>query len=77
MRKVRLMATSAAGREYRMQDLADDRGGSERFWTCSTCGAVVGPRTAHRDLHDAWHAQHGDPVPPTATGSPGIARRIR
>jgi hypothetical protein len=33
------MATSAAGREYRTQDVGD-----ERYWTCETCGALVGPR---------------------------------
>ncbi len=31
-----------------------------RFWTCLTCGALIGPMRKHRDLHDEWHDRHGD-----------------
>lgn len=54
------MATSAAGREYRLQDLMDGKGKEERYWTCLTCGAIVGPLRKHQELHDAWHTKHGD-----------------
>jgi hypothetical protein len=43
-----------------LQDLQDDRGSSERFWTCLTCGTLVGPLKRHQELHDAWHARHGE-----------------
>lgn len=49
------MAISAAGREYRTQDVGD-----ERYWTCETCGALVGPLKRNQEQHDAWHAKHGD-----------------
>ena len=54
------MALSDSGRKYAVRDLADEDGKSERFWTCSECGALVGPYTTNRDLHDRWHDRISD-----------------
>ena len=56
----RLMAVSDSGRKYAVRDLPDEDGKSERFWTCSECGALVGPYTTNRDLHDRWHDRISD-----------------
>jgi hypothetical protein len=27
------------------------------FWACAACGAVVGPNSEQREVHDVWHQQ--------------------
>jgi hypothetical protein len=54
---LRSMVRAKSGREYRTQELRNEKNEVESYWTCLECGALVGPLVRHRDTHDAWHSR--------------------
>lgn len=42
---------------YRSRDLLIAGGKTERFWSCSECGALVGPGSNAKNAHERFHSK--------------------